>query len=824
MIDSLLWFGDYNGEDIHVLADGQQTGLAFSDSLWVKAAGNYKSFSTFQTENAGTTLTFSLATLESGKGVTVNAANGSVTVTAAVDARIHNFLVAATVTKGAESKSIHIRFHVHQSLSSAWLTPSPMRVYKGAKGHKFSVYAQFNDDVIGDITYLASQITWLPGDIFTIQNGGIDVDAKPENTPIDVTAKLPASFGNHTLRGQVIPKKFPDKAQLVSTGSSPGAAKLNEAPNLLFVADGFTDADKGKFECITDNFVRRLATERKTRPYDTLSDSINYWRVFEPSRERGISMLTEVYIKPTGSQTEAWPLEFPQEQTGALTEASVQNWNINNLFFYVGLPVPAQAASLNNDLRTQWKAVLTLADNLIDKISDNLIAQWKERANRRLIEEKDTLLGSTRGKKPRAFISTTDDPDLFSENKLRMKRIRFNALITPLIDGSVNAGSVIGSVWNFVDMPATATTPARPLGKDRDLLVYIVNSKDGRGVNSDGFFFTNVRESDEGQPIPIENAVIANTPAAAHRAIRIAVSEPPLHLPQGPVGTLVHEITHSFTIGDEYGERQSNSFMRYSGPPSTVEDNFANLQFEDDVKSGGNISGALVKWRWHRIKKAAVLTGQPTASGGKFVIPLKEGQTTGFTAPNDVFLRFREFGKPLKKNVPVSPKLVIDSVDSTAHTITVTVPSGTLTPADFPAGSILYKPGEATSEMSYPYPELISKAMIDYLTDKKRPLTPVNTPDQFDDNPIQAPNLSDFPTPTCKKHTPRIVGLYAGGMQYHHGVFHPTGKCIMRVHRESTSEFCVVCRYIIVDQINPAKHPDIDRDYDNLVGPESTCC
>ncbi|MBK7936209.1 MAG: hypothetical protein IPJ82_03650 [Lewinellaceae bacterium] len=96
--------------------------------------------------------------------------------------------------------------------------------------------------------------------------------------------------------------------------------------------------------------------------------------------------------------------------------------------------------------------------------------------------------------------------------------------------------------------------------------------------------------------------------------------------------------------------------------------------------------------------------------------------------------------------------------------------------------------------------------------------------DILDVREYQAPNLDDFPVPTCKKHTPRIVGLYEGGMQYHNGIYHPTGTCKMRRGREEKFEFCVVCRYIIVDQINPAKHPDIDRDYDNLVGPESTCC
>ncbi|MBK7936210.1 MAG: hypothetical protein IPJ82_03655 [Lewinellaceae bacterium] len=431
---------------------------------------------------------------------------------------------------------------------------------------------------------------------------------------------------------------------------------------------------------MTDNFVRNLARERKSRPYDLLSDSINYWRLFEPSRERGVTMAGEVFIFPTGSQTEAWPLEFPQEQTGALTAATVQAWKIKNLFFYVGLPTPAQVSTSNNDLRIQWKAILSLADNLIDNIPNNLIDTWKTRANRRLFEEKDTLLGNFYGRKPQAGIAATSDPDIFSRNERRLTRTKLNDLILSLKDQDTSNNNVIGNVWDITSSAPASTPPGPPLGKDWDLMVFIVNSDGGREANSTGYFYINPHSNNgsTATPILLENATINNTPNVASRAVRQVVAEPPIHLPPTPTNILIHELTHSFTLGDEYGEISvdtSHPFFNYTGLSDRVE-KYANLQAERDVKNAaGNFDGSLVKWRWHRMTKAGVLTAAATAAatGNQFTIPLRPGQAGLFVANDEVFLRLREYGKPLIKNVLLSPKLTVVSSDATANTVTVSV-------------------------------------------------------------------------------------------------------------------------------------------------------
>jgi hypothetical protein len=48
-------------------------------------------------------------------------------------------------------------------------------------------------------------------------------------------------------------------------------------------------------------------------------------------------------------------------------------------------------------------------------------------------------------------------------------------------------------------------------------------------------------------------------------------------------------------------------------------------------------------------------------------------------------------------------------------------------------------------------------------------------------------------------------------------VFHPTGSCIMAPGKTpEAKEFCPVCRYILVDFVNPALHGAIDKDYERI--------
>ena len=70
-----------------------------------------------------------------------------------------------------------------------------------------------------------------------------------------------------------------------------------------------------------------------------------------------------------------------------------------------------------------------------------------------------------------------------------------------------------------------------------------------------------------------------------------------------------------------------------------------------------------------------------------------------------------------------------------------------------------------------------------------------------------------------------IVGAFEGGHDFGCDVLHPTGACMMRSQvlagGRAIYTFCPVCRYVIVDAIDPSQHGRIDADYGRkkYVGP-----
>ena len=44
------------------------------------------------------------------------------------------------------------------------------------------------------------------------------------------------------------------------------------------------------------------------------------------------------------------------------------------------------------------------------------------------------------------------------------------------------------------------------------------------------------------------------------------------------------------------------------------------------------------------------------------------------------------------------------------------------------------------------------------------------------------------------------------------GIFHPTGSCMMN-DQSSGVRFCQVCKYVLIDAIDPGKHYFIDPEY-----------
>jgi hypothetical protein len=115
---------------------------------------------------------------------------------------------------------------------------------------------------------------------------------------------------------------------------------------------------------------------------------------------------------------------------------------------------------------------------------------------------------------------------------------------------------------------------------------------------------------------------------------------------------------------------------------------------------------------------------------------------------------------------------------------------------------------------------VVEEKVLDKLKATNKPLnkyTDTSIPNKNADYPI---DIADFKSP-CKAY--KLIGVYEGASQYTGMVYRPAGLCKMRTSsdpsffKESTSarvgdgEFCHVCKYLIVNRVNPSLHDLLDR-------------
>jgi hypothetical protein len=92
---------------------------------------------------------------------------------------------------------------------------------------------------------------------------------------------------------------------------------------------------------------------------------------------------------------------------------------------------------------------------------------------------------------------------------------------------------------------------------------------------------------------------------------------------------------------------------------------------------------------------------------------------------------------------------------------------------------------------------------------------PLNEP--LDKGNTPARNFGPGKAPKKPTESALLTGLFEAGMEFDCGIYHPTGACamnVLEVQPGSSYQFCWVCRYAMVDFIDPAMHGLIDRDYD----------
>jgi hypothetical protein len=808
-------------------------------------------------------------------GFQVDITDGSVTVAAsATDKVINNFIVIATAKKpGAADLTARIRVHIHDSRNKVKLSPSPLHLRQGTS-LRLSVLVFFSDGVIGDVSYHPG-ITWQPTGPITIgadphsqdderqfKDGGF-ISATGAGSSATVKVTLPAYVGGATDPGdgEATIKILPGWAALPNLpgGKSayeanwitgPGVAKraLDTVRNILFLPEGFLASEQSMFEELADIMAYELSSEPAFRPYDKLAKQFNFYRLwvppFDDATRSGITELSELvtFVDGPGIRRGKRVPDPPDSVTTPLKSSEKKDHDkvvdlVGKLVYLVGLSVAGEPKATLTAQLAEWDRIykpgyVTFDASVSAAVQQVAFIIWGKLAGRGLTVETDTVFGFATGGRP--VIDSPPGYRFIFMHPLRYSREDINPLLSKITakDSSGAQVALGDQLWvsgtskdvNLVcfltrgqrrvgtnqpsgkDLPPDPSDPDAPKVKRRHMAATFTDSTEPIYQESfeDLFPITKVEEE---------------------KTMRLGTG---LIVPKEQVGVVAHEISHSLQIGDEYSSIQAT--IGTVGAKRI--DGFWNLQAAlevDTTTPGSPIDVTKMRWLWPRITQAGFMKTPITlVSGDTYVVEMEQGHGDLLVKDDKVRARPARLltrptpGGPLKFVPPPALFQVQPRSKTERNKIVLKLISGAFDTSKSKVGDVLYKPALGPLDVD----QLI---MPDLILNNLRTVGPFThtgtcTPTKGTDDDPQRPKHLPKTGLKYPKNKTSVVGLYDGGLNFRCGIYHATGDCIMRrsswVDNEGkktakivVAAFCHVCRYILVDAIDPRVHAIINDDY-----------
>lgn len=837
-----VFFSGNTGRDIHVLRNNTPTRALNQQALKFRPLHGPDVFAELYT-GGDVTLTFTPLFkgaaqgnnfVGDNNGITVNMQTGVVTVANGIPQNVkHNFLIEVSALNAGDdpSKTLFesIRVQIHNAVTQVWLTPEKLTVrpiddptVPTPTPYRFSVRAQFDDGLVGDLTE-GHGVTWSDAGTHVNANTG-EITVLPADVPdsnVFVTATLPAQLGGAAtplgptlhIAAAFSKQPSPPKLTIVPGGGLPSSTTVENAANIVLVSDGFRSGDEDSFNQIVNSLVHFLKTNRLVRPYDVLAGRMNFWKLFIPADDAGISVRGEV---TTSQRTDTSGTHTFAQLVPAVVRPPVDppapkppiQWQLPHLLYAAGLPFPGDEAPARTPaiLRTEWGKLLQ-HDPTPNLTGDDVVKAWKKLARRTLVEDRNDFPGLSLGLGP---TSSERDTSFVRFHPERVGLVLLQEILATLgsDDMTLSDGRPVGVLWHENSFRFD----------NRNFLILVSALPGGRAGN---------------QPTAIGKFVALNSANATDfrvkavpgtNAFALDVDTVPTDVQADIARSFGHELGHSLGLGDEYVELP----LPFNRPSADAA--HANLESEADAQipdpndaTKKILSGDQISWVWHRIQAAAVVSGAITLDSGldTFRVPVEPDISFRFVKDDELLLRSRTWGQPLHKYDPIDISGSLTVLES-PQPDSILVRSSATDITRFPAGSLLYKPTPAPASVrsiTYPFAEMVAKNIKDAITKNRRALVEVAGPNETPQIPsidnedgrtrVDSPKVDP-------DNLPRIVGLYAGGAGFVSAIFHPTGQCMMRNDHDAKAEFCAVCRYILVDFIAPEFHPEIDADYDKI--------
>ena len=291
------------------------------------------------------------------------------------------------------------------------------------------------------------------------------------------------------------------------------------------------------------------------------------------------------------------------------------------------------------------------------------------------------------------------------------------------------------------------------------------------------------------------------------------------------INTVAHEFGHSFNLADEYEvfpgddpQATIGSSIDYEGDNVT---RLAAINLNANFINNRQIDPDKVKWLdllRVQLSNKLVKGSEETESGQikvtidtRFIARWVEAKKQNLEA----YLRriaLPANGQQLPLGVGDNEflvRLTIGTINETDGTILL---GGLELPPPplpvFPRGSMVFIPKrDDAGQLMF----VVERKVIDKLKATNLPLnkdTDTTKENKKADYPI---DIDDF-KPPCKEY--KLVGVYEGARYYAGTNYRPTGLCKMRKSSDvgtGDGEFCHVCKYLIVNRVNPGLHDLLDK-------------
>jgi hypothetical protein len=289
------------------------------------------------------------------------------------------------------------------------------------------------------------------------------------------------------------------------------------------------------------------------------------------------------------------------------------------------------------------------------------------------------------------------------------------------------------------------------------------------------------------------------------------------------VDTLTHEFGHSFNLNDEY-----ENFIEDKWESLDFADNIASLytiKLNDDFRDNRLIDMDMVKWfELLRIKLSSVLTEDSLEDAGRYKVKIdsryggrwKEAKDQNKKARLRKLMITREGVQLPLHNTPLHYVYDLDIIDVDEVNGYIILGGSDLPALPLPVmtkGSTLFIPlKNDEDELMY----VVEKKVLNFLknnaTNKNLPLNKNSDTTRINNDEDNPKDIPDFKAP-CKSY--KLIGIYEGANTYTGMQYRPAGACKMRGNHTSgeAGEFCFVCKYLIVNRVDPGLHDILDHNY-----------